>query len=254
MTLKPIIIFLVYFFIFPNFKAADTCMLKLELVLLRVAAVSKLKRRMWAPCRPQNAVNFSWYLGMKWKAQPDTPLMLPAGLTTLIQLLREQWQHMAGVERRTGLLLSATISIKITLSAVSRCIFKVQTFDTAEPVGQFCLQHPRVPGPAVCLPAPAWWRPRGLLTSLKIISARNSFTFLCPVSKLRKLPGQQGVSFTGGRDWTRQARQRGKQGGGGRGGGRNMLVFSAGIREAQLWHLIWSEVSVFCSWLEVRCN
>lgn len=155
--------------------------------------------------------------------------MLPAGLTTPIQLLREQWQHMAGVETGTGLLLSATISIKITLSAASHCTFKVQTFDTALP--------PRAPSPTVCIPAAAWRHPQGLLTSLNIISARNCFTLLCPVSKLRKLPGQHGVSFTGERDWTRQARQRGKQGGGGRGGGeggRNILYFSAAIREGQL--------------------
>lgn len=40
---------------------------------------------------------------------------------------------MAGVETGTGLLLPATIFIKFILSAISHCIFKVQTFDTALP-------------------------------------------------------------------------------------------------------------------------
>lgn len=71
--------------------------------------------------------------------------MLPAGLTTLIQLLREQWQHMAGVEMGTGLLLQATISIKITFSAISHCIFKVQTFDTVLPPAPQSTQPCNVP-------------------------------------------------------------------------------------------------------------
>lgn len=66
------IIILVYFFLFHNSKAADTCTLKVELPLLCVAAVPKPKRRMRAPYTPQNPMNFSWYLGKKWKVHSET--------------------------------------------------------------------------------------------------------------------------------------------------------------------------------------
>lgn len=73
----------------------------------------------------------------------------------------------------------------------------------------------------------AWRHPRGFLTHLKIISAKNSFTGLWPGSESRGLTGQQDMSFTGRRDWTRQARPKRKQGGDGGGGGNMLVPFSS---------------------------
>lgn len=133
---------------------------------------------------------------------------------------------MAGVEIGTGLLLSATISIKITFSALPHYFFKVQTFDTVLFPAPQSTQPCNVP-PCTSLAASSG------LPDLSENNLGNKQLFISLPCKLRKLPGQQGISFNGERDWTRQARQRGIWGGGGGGGGMNMLVFSAVIREGQ---------------------
>lgn len=172
-------------------------MLKLELLLLQAAAVSKTKRRMWAPYRPQNPVNFSWYFGMKRAA--THLVVLPAGLTTWSSCWGSGsvwlgWKQ--GQDCFFQRPFSLSSSYLQYLIASLRCRHSIQ----------LCLQHPRAPGPAACLPAPAWGHPQGLLTSLKIISARNSFILLCPGNKLRKLPGQQGIALNEESAWTRQER------------------------------------------------
>lgn len=106
-------------------------MVKVELHLLCVAAVPKPKGRMRVPSASQNPVNFSWYLLSALRNLE----VLPAGLTTPIQLPGKKWKHMAGVKMGTGLALSATVSILITLSIVSHCTLNVKTRDTAEPGG-----------------------------------------------------------------------------------------------------------------------